>query len=43
MVDGVPQSIAEIPCVVGENILLLIEDYFNSNDIDIEFDELIPL
>lgn len=37
------QQICLIPCSKGDNILLTLEEYLRENQIDLEFDELIPL
>lgn len=37
------EMIAKIPCGIGDNLLLTIEDYFTENNINYEFNELIPL
>jgi hypothetical protein len=37
------QMIAKIPCGIGDNLLLTIEDHFESENINYEFNELIPL
>lgn len=41
--DNIPHSICTIPCSTGDNLLLTIEDYFKTHNIDIQFSELIPL
>lgn len=41
--DKKKNKILEIPCVVGENLLLVIEDYLSKNELDIKFNELIPI
>ena len=35
--------ICKIPCEIGQSILELIETWFQENNIQIDFDQLIPL
>ena len=37
------ELICQIPCQIGQSILELIETWFQKNNIQIDFDQLIPL
>ena len=37
------ELIAIIHCMVGENLLLTVEDYFEKENINYNFNQLIPL
>lgn len=42
MVPDIP-SIFTIPCKEGDNILFVVEEYFERCGIELQFNELIPL
>ena len=41
--DSKSKKIFEIPCNVGDNVLLTVEDYFDKNKIKIKFTQLLSL
>lgn len=41
--DSNKELLFEIPAVIGDNILLLIEDYIETNKLKITFNELLAL
>ena len=41
--DSTLRVLYEIPCRRGDSILLLVEDYFQKNNIEIRFTELLAI
>ena len=41
--DSDKKLLFEIPCIIGENVLIVIEDYIYENKLKLKFNELIPL
>ena len=41
--DSTLRFLFKIPCKYGDNVLLLVEDYFQENNIKIKFTELLAI